>query len=232
MKAVDKYFSRYKISHPAYNVSRIAGTQIRDRASWYFSGKMLEIGCGTKIKGLLVGEFVDEHIGLDHEDCPHDQSNIDIFGTAYDIPIEDDTYDCILSTAVLEHLEEPQIALREAFRVLKPGGYALYTMPFFWHLHEEPRDFFRYTKYGLQYLFDKAGFEIVEITSLSGFWTTFGTEWSYYLKRYRRGFLKYFIDIATVLNNLFFPKLDRGFLRDEKFSWMYLAVVRKPEEDY
>ncbi len=229
MSSLETYFSRYKIFHPAYRVSRISGHLIRDRASQYFSGKMLEIGCGTKIKGLLVGDFIDEHIGLDHEDCPHDKSKIDLIGTAYQIPVENDLYDCVLSTAVLEHLEEPQLAIDEAFRVLKPGGSAIYTMPLFWHLHEEPRDFFRYTKHGLRHLFEKTGFEIEEITPMSGYWTTFSAEWGYYLQKFRRGLLRFFVDAMVVFNNVVFSNLDRGLLKDERFTWMYLVVVKKPK---
>jgi ubiquinone/menaquinone biosynthesis C-methylase UbiE len=229
MRPQNKYFTQYSITNPAYNVARIAGQYIRDRSAKYFSGRMLEVGCGTKAKGLLVGQFVDEHIGLDHKDCPHDQSNIDIFGTAYDIPVKNASYDCVLSTAVLEHLEEPQQALREAYRTLKPGGYALYTMPLFWHLHEQPRDFFRYTKYGLQHLFRTAGFEIIEITPLSGFWVTFGTELNYYIQRFKWGPVKYLIVVMTICGNWLFPKLDQGFLRDERFTWMYLVVARRPK---
>lgn len=66
------------------------------------------------------------------------------------------------------------------------GGYVIYTVPLFWHLHEEPRDFYRYTKYGLKYLFEKNGFDIIEIKPLAGFWVTFGQEFVYYLYRFRR----------------------------------------------
>lgn len=230
MSTPDKYFKLFPITTPAYNVNRIAGHQIRDRAARYFSGRMIEIGCGTKAKALLVGEFVNEHIGLDHEDCPHDQSNIDLFGTAYNIPVDDESFDCVLSTAVMEHLEEPQLALNEAFRVLRPGGIALYTMPLFWHLHEEPRDFFRYTKYGLQHLFTNSGFFILEITPLSGFWTTFGTELNYYLRRFARGPFKPIVQGFTAVSNLFYPLLDESKLRDERFTWMYIVIAQKPDK--
>ncbi len=225
-----EYYKLYPITTAAYNVSRIAGQQIRDRASRYFSGQMIEIGCGTKAKGLLVGEFVQEHIGLDHEDCPHDKANIDLFGTAYQIPADHESFDCVLSTAVMEHLEEPQLALKEAFRVLRPGGFALYTMPLFWHLHEEPRDFFRYTQYGLRYLFEGCGFTILEITALSGFWVTFGTEFNYYLRRFNRSVFKPFVYGFTAVSNLLYPLLDRGPLRDERFTWMYIVIAQKPGE--
>ena len=217
----------HPITHPSYNPRRIAGTHIHDRAGKYFSGRMVDIGCGTKSKSALVGEFVQEHVGVDHPDTLHDKSKIDLFGTAYDIPVDDESFDCALCTAVMEHLEEPQKALIETNRVLKPGGYALYTMPFFWHLHEEPRDFFRYSKYGIQHLFEHAGFEIIEITPLSGFWVTFGTAWNYYALRFQRGIFAPLVKGMIAVNNWLMTRLDRGALRDEKFTWMYLVVARK-----
>ncbi len=232
MNQIRRYYKKYPIIHPAYSLSRIAGKQIRDRAKKYFSGKMIEIGCGDKSKGLLVGEFVSEHIGLDHEGTLHDKSHIDLFGTAYDIPQENESFDCILSTAVIEHLEDPQTALAEALRVLKPGGYAIYTAPLFWHLHEEPRDFYRYTKFGLKYLFEKAGFEIIEITPLSGFWNTFGAELGYYFNSFKFRPLYVIAKLIIILNNLVFPLLNTIDLKinsnTEKWTWMYLVVVRKP----
>jgi SAM-dependent methyltransferase len=223
-----RYYAKYPITVPSHNVARIAGRHIRDQAAKYFSGRMLEIGCGSKAKGLLVGDFIRQHIGLDLPGTPHDQSAIDIFGTAYKIPLQDSSCECVLSTAVLEHLEEPSLALCEALRVLRPGGHAIYTAPLFWHIHEEPRDFYRYTRYGLKYLFEKAGFQIIEIKPLSGFWITFGAEWGYYLQRFKRGAFRYFVNAMVVVSNWLFPKLDHWILRNERFTWMYLLVVRKP----
>jgi len=227
MRKKNPYYRLFPITHPSYRVVRIAGEQMQEGAAAYFSGKMLDIGCGTKAKRLLVGEYVEEYIGLDHEECQHDHAKIDIFATAYEVPVENDHFDCVLSTAVLEHLEEPGKALAEACRVLKPGGCALYTMPLIWHLHEEPRDFFRFTRFGLKHLFETAGFEIVEIKALSGFWTTFGAEFGYYLLRFAKGPLNYLVKAIIIFINLLFHELDRGLLRDERFTWMYLVIARK-----
>ncbi len=227
----EQYYSLVRRSHPAYFVRRIAGKEIRGRAAKFLSGRMLDIGCGDKSKSLLVGDFVSEYVGLDHEYSPHDISDTDLIGTAYSVPREDSSFDCVLSTAVLEHLEEPVSALREALRVLKPGGTAIYTAPLYWHVHEAPRDFYRYTRHGLEYVFEKAGFEVVEVCALAGFLTTFSAECGYYLQRFRRGILAPLVDVLTWAVNGLCTRLDKGVLRDERFTWLYLVVARKPQQN-
>lgn len=168
-------------------VYKIADKALDEAIHNYARGKFVDIGCGEKPYAKMVKSYVTDHIGIDYQDTLHDRSNIDRFGTAYDILAEDGKFDSAICTAVLEHLEEPVKAIKEANRVLKRGDYAIYTVPLFWHLHEEPRDFYRYTKYGLTYLFEKNGFEIIELKPLLGFWVTFGQELVYYLWRFRRG---------------------------------------------
>ncbi len=45
------------------------------------------------------------------------------------LPLADGSFDCILLSEVVEHLEAPQISIREAARVLRPGGRLLITTP-------------------------------------------------------------------------------------------------------
>ena len=210
-------------------INRIHDRQLKQSASEYFSGRLIDIGCGTKpYKGLLA-LYVNEHIGVDHQDTLHDKSNIDLFGTAYNIPAENEEFDSALCTAVLEHLEEPELALKECHRVLKRGGVAIYSVPFIWHLHEEPRDFYRFSKYGLKYLFEKVDFEIIEIKALSGFWVTFGQLFVYNIYRFNRGPLR-FIPIIPALGlaiqgiSYLFDRIDKT----EQWTWMYMVVARKP----
>jgi SAM-dependent methyltransferase len=195
----------------------------------YASGKLLDIGCGTKPYELLFSGYVTEHVGLDHELSLHDKSNVDLIGSAYDIPVDAESFDTAVCTAVLEHLEEPELAIRECYRILRPGGCAIYSVPFIWHVHEEPRDFFRFTKYGLLHLFKKAGFEIVELKALSGFWVTFGSVFVYNLYRFNKGPLRWFriIDLLGVLVQgcvYLMEKIDKA----ERWTWMYMVVAKKP----
>lgn len=197
-------------------------------ASQYLMGKMLDIGCGVKPYAAMMRPFVTEHIGVDHEGSLHSKGNVDLLGTAYNIPAPDASFDSAICTSVLEHLEEPEQALRECYRVLKSGGVAIYSVPFIWHLHEEPRDFFRFSKYGIDYLFTKAGFEVVEISALSGFWGTFGQMFVYNLYRYNRGPLCWFkiVDATALLIQGLAFVLDR-IDRAEKWTSLYLVVARK-----
>lgn len=218
------------ISRMNWLVTTIHEQQLARACSLYAKGILLDIGCGDKPYGKLTAGYVSEHIGLDHDRSEHDLSRADIIGTAYDIPLDDEYVDTILCTAVLEHLEEPGEALKEAFRVLKPGGYAIYTVPLFWHLHEEPRDFYRYTKYGLRYLFEKSGFSIVELEEMSGFWVTFGQELVYYLWDLRGGGrfnpLRWIIPpVGAAIQGICYllDHLDHS----PQFAWAYILVARK-----
>lgn len=196
----------------------------------YFSGTLLDIGCGDKPYERLVEPYLEKYIGLDHEHTLHDMHKADLIGSAYNIPLDSESIDTILCTAVLEHLERPDKALKEAYRVLREGGYAIYTIPLFWHLHEEPRDFYRYTNYGIDFLFRNVGFELVKLQPLSGFCVTFGQELIYYLWRFRKGGmlnpLWWLVPIAGMIIQAicyFANKLDYT----KEFSWMYLVVARK-----
>ena len=209
-------------------INRIHDKQLLDYVESYLSGSLIDIGCGSKPYKDMLSPFVDEHVGVDHKATFHDKSNIDLFGTAYEIPADNKSFDSAICTAVLEHLEEPEQALRECHRVLKPGGAAIYSVPFIWHLHEEPRDFYRYSKYGLKYLFEKTGFEVLEITPLSGFWVTFAQLFVYNLYRFNRGPLRYIPVIPAlglVIQGISYI-LDR-IDKSEQWTWMYMVVVRK-----
>lgn len=89
-----------------------------------------------------------------------------------DIPVEDDRYDLVVLTQVLEHLPEPGTVLRELWRVVKPGGRLWLSAPLFYFEHEAPFDFYRYTQYGLRHLLEDAGFEIERLEWLEGYFGT------------------------------------------------------------
>jgi SAM-dependent methyltransferase len=195
----------------------------------YARGVLVDIGCGTKPYADTLKAYVTRHIGVDHPDTLHDTGNIEIFANAYNTGLGSDTADTVLATAVLEHLERPQEAVNEMARILTPGGHVILTAPFFWHLHEAPRDFYRYTKFGLEHLIRDAGLEPVEIRRLAGYFVTAAQELCYYVEWRRRGALKWPVGwVQNALQGVAYWMYTKGRDRGADFCWMHLAVGKKP----
>lgn len=96
-------------------------------------------------------------------DIDNAHGNIDVQADAHSMPFGGGLYDCILATEILEHLREPDRFISEAYRVLRPGGLIIVTVPFIFHQHANPFDFNRPTKEALRLWFEM--FEDVEISA-------------------------------------------------------------------
>lgn len=82
------------------------------------------------------------------------------------LPFKNNVFDCILATEVLEHLDKPQYFVDEAYRVLEEDGRLIVTVPFMFHTHADPSDYWRPTRHGLKLLFEK--FEYLSIVDQGG----------------------------------------------------------------
>lgn len=132
----------------------------------YINGTVLDAGSsdGERYKNFFKFE---KYLTLDIRS----DSGADIIGSVENIPLESSSVDSIISTQVLEHVKNSQKAVAEFYRVLKSGGYCLVTVPQLNELHEEPNDYFRFTKFGLEEIFRSAGFKITLIDQRGGFWS-------------------------------------------------------------
>jgi SAM-dependent methyltransferase len=130
--------------------------------SHHITGKTLDIGCGSKPYSGLFNS--SEYTGIDVESSGHIHatSKVDIFYNGTEIPFADSHFDSVVCFEVLEVIFNPERFLKEAHRVLKPGGKALFTVPFIWDEHEQPFDYARYSSFGLRFLFEKSGFKVIE----------------------------------------------------------------------
>lgn len=192
----------------------------------YVRGDLLDIGCGNKPYFDILKPRVNKYTGLDMPDTLHTRSKIDVYGDACNLPFEDSSFETVVSFQVMEHVNEPNIMIAEIFRVLKNGGYAIITTPFMWGIHEEPRDFYRYTKYGLKYLFKKNGFEIIELKANSGYWIMTGLRFNYYLVRFENKYSKYVLFPIYNLVQIISFTLDK-FDKAEADTVSYTLVAKK-----
>lgn len=88
------------------------------------------------------------------------------------LPFEDGAFDLVTTLDVIEHIESDVAALAELRRVIRPGATAWVTAPFVWEFHEEPYDFYRYTRHGLRSVLERAGFEAVDVEPFGGCFST------------------------------------------------------------
>jgi SAM-dependent methyltransferase len=117
---------------------------------------VIDIGAGRSPYKKFIN--CKKYISLDIENRTGN-SDVIIADINEKIPLVNDFADCVICTEVLEHIKKPQQALIEIYRILKKDGLLLITTPMVWPLHEEPNDFYRYTKYGLSHLLKEAGFK-------------------------------------------------------------------------
>jgi SAM-dependent methyltransferase len=127
--------------------------------------RVLDIGCGHKpYRDLFTGV---QHWGMDHGTV---DTSPDFVGDALHLPLRDQSVDIVFATQVIEHVSNPHMMVRECSRVLRPNGFLILSGPFFWPLHEEPYDFFRFTKYGFEQLLRSAEFLEWQIVEDGGDW--------------------------------------------------------------
>ncbi|HKU68675.1 MAG TPA: methyltransferase domain-containing protein [Candidatus Baltobacteraceae bacterium] len=129
------------------------------------SGSLLNIGAGALSDELHHAEMfpVTEYHTFEMPGCP---TAATYTGTVNDMnSVSDQRYDWVISTAMLEHLEDPWSAAREMLRITKVGGYIYVSVPFSQIVHYEPRyrDYWRFTPMGLGTLFTGTKVKEVEV---------------------------------------------------------------------
>ena len=126
-------------------------------------GTILDVGGSQKsgyhelIKGnhIITTGNINESYGIDV-----------VFDAEKSWPFPDTSFDGVLLVNLLEHLYRYDIALDEAYRVLKVGGTVVGVVPFMFNVHGSPSDYFRYTKSMLLNTLGDRGFKNVRVTEL------------------------------------------------------------------
>ncbi|MBN2400221.1 MAG: methyltransferase domain-containing protein [Candidatus Aminicenantes bacterium] len=167
-------------------------SKIQDVGRWYITtfvknvarnlptgSLILDAGAGECVYKKYFAHCHYKAIDLAVGEKRWDYSDLDYVGPLNEMPIEDDAFDAVLCTQVLEHLEWPRESVKEMYRVLKPGGKLYMTVPMAQNEHQVPHDFFRYTSYGLMSICKHAGFREIKITPFGGLWV----RWAYELPR-------------------------------------------------
>jgi SAM-dependent methyltransferase len=135
----------------------------------YAKGRLLDIGCGKAPLYELYRPLVSEVVCVDWCNSPHENRYVDVFQDLNDpLEVSSESFETVILSDVLEHIRNPAALLCEIRRVMTPDAVLILNVPFLYSLHEEPYDFYRYTRYGLEYLTEVAGLRIVALEPLGG----------------------------------------------------------------
>ncbi len=93
-------------------------------------------------------------------------ANVDIVCDILELPFKDDSVDAIVNIAVLEHVPNPELVVKEIHRVLKKGGKVFSLIPFMQGFHASPHDYSRRTINGMKVLYKD--FEIIDLRNADG----------------------------------------------------------------
>ena len=164
-------------------------------------------------------------------DSAWDYSKLDALADLTALPFRTAVFDAAVHIVTIEHLREPAAALAEMARTIAPGGLLLIAAPHEWEVHQAPHDYFRYTRYGLAYVLEKAGFEVREMNAAGGYFRLLARRLLNGLQFFTGGVRwLLFIPAAMLLvpPALILPLLD-SLDRDRNFTLGYLCTARKRE---
>jgi len=203
------------------------------RARPHAHGVLLDVGCGDKPFARWFQGHVTTYLGTDLPASSYlGAERPEVFTRAERLPFRTGSVDTVLGLSMLDHLPEPSRLLGEAHRVLRPGGVLLLEFPQMVPLHDEPYDYFRYTRHGAAWLLERAGFEPLDFIPMGGLMTRVGLTSIAALNRLNRGPTRVLTELPVralyVLLQLLFAGLDR-LLFDPREVIAHLVVARRRE---
>lgn len=162
------------VSNTSFRMARYIALFYTENITKYASGRLLDLGCGTAPMYKYYSRFVDKITCADWGNGEYDTSHVDVFcDLNMKLPFEDNSFDTIIFSDVLEHLSEPKFTLTEIQRILSPNGVLIMNYPFLYGLHETPYDYCRYTKYRIRTWIDEIGMDIIIENEYGGLFDLF-----------------------------------------------------------
>lgn len=169
--------------------SRLFAFNLLNRDAWVAKqaagipsgSRVLDIGAGSCPYRRLFDHC--EYRTQDFHQLTGDQlryggyGQIDYVCDASAIPVADASFDVVLCTEVLEHIDEPLKVLAEFARILKPGGRLLLTAPLGSGIHQEPHHYYGgFTPFWYQRFLSELGFSDIAVEANAGSYAFFSQE--------------------------------------------------------
>lgn len=203
-----------------------------ERVRAHATGDLLDVGCGSKPFAPVFAGRVRRYWGSDLAVSRYlGKARPDAFATAEAQPFRAGSFDTVLGLSMLTYLPEPLSMIQEANRLLKPGGVLILEFTQMVPLHDEPHDYFRFTRCGAELLLRRAGLEPVEFIPVGGLWARVGLSTIAALQRLNRGPTRVITELPVrllyVVLQLGFELVDR-LCFDPREVLAHIVVARKP----
>jgi 2-polyprenyl-3-methyl-5-hydroxy-6-metoxy-1,4-benzoquinol methylase len=161
--------SSSSVSSAGKLITNLAGRAYDEALTRFARGRLIDLGCGAVPLYGVYRELVSDVVCVDWPGSAHDVSYADQFVDLNSAtPYENEAFDTILSTDVLEHIWNHATFWAEIARILRPGGTLILGTPFFYWLHEEPHDYFRWTAFALKRACAEVGLTVIKLVPYGG----------------------------------------------------------------
>jgi len=135
----------------------------------YARGRLVDLGCGPVPLFATYRDYVSETICVDWASATEKRDHLDYeWDLSKTLPFADSEFDTVILSDVLEHIPTPETLWSEMRRILRPDGIAFVNTPFFYWVHSEPHDYYRYTSFALTRFAEQSGFNVLLLEAIGG----------------------------------------------------------------
>ena len=193
----------------------------------YVRGDLLDLGCGDMPYQKYIQSKITKYDSIDF--TPRTKQ-VTFVGDIQDMGmVQNSSYDSAICLEVLEHLPNPDKGLKEINRILKDKGVLIISVPHLSRLHDEPYDFYRYTRYGLISMLEGNGFQVVSLRERGGLFCFLGHQFCLGLIGITGGMfiIREFVFFINRLISIFLYNLDKWLNTTRLFPLGYSLVAQK-----
>ena len=171
---------KYAVATRLHNMTKILSRKglyeflSREFSNIPTSSRVLTVGASGRVTELLYKHASEQGFDVLVLDIVEDHEP-DIVGDICKFDFEDLKFDVIVMSEVLEHVRAPHEALANIYASLKKGGKLVLTTPFMLPIHDRPYDYYRFTRYGLEFLLNN--FDDVQVNERNSYFEAIDVLW-------------------------------------------------------
>jgi len=187
----------------------------------YVEGDLLDFGCGAQPYRHLFEPKCKRYVSADV--APAHGVVLDLLlNPGEPLPLPDKSFDTILSTQTLEHVLDVKLYMSECQRLLRPGGHLILTVPMQWRMHEQPYDYWRFTRHGVMALLSGVELNVCDLSPCGGAWALAGQIINSHLSETGRGsrWVYGFVNWLALWTD--------GIMKDQDETIGWMCVAQRP----